>query len=63
MRHFTKRLAAYVIGLVDTSGNLVLEYKYNAWGSILDTNTLTTAYSTLASMNPFRYRGYDAYPI
>ena len=56
--HYLHNLQGDVIGLVDTSGNLVVEYKYNAWGSILGTSTLSTAYSSLASMNPFRYRGY-----
>ena len=56
--HYLHNLQGDVIGLVDNTGTLVVEYKYNAWGSILGTSTLTTAYSTLASMNPFRYRGY-----
>ncbi len=56
--HYLHNLQGDVIGLIDNTGALVVEYKYGAWGSILGTSTLTTAYSSLASMNPFRYRGY-----
>ena len=45
-----------MIGLVDTSGNLVVEYKYNAWGSIL--GRTGSMVNTLGTLNPFRYRGY-----
>ena len=45
-----------VIGLVDSAGNLVVEYKYNAWGSI--TGRAGSLSETLGKLNPFRYRGY-----
>ncbi len=45
-----------IIGILDNSGNLVVEYKYDAWGKpISTTGTLTT---TLGQLNPFKYRGY-----
>ncbi len=47
-----------VVGIIDSTGNVVVEYKYNAWGRDLGKWTLTTEYSNLASMNPLRYRGY-----
>ena len=43
-----------VIGLVDKSGTQVVTYIYDSWGKLLPDSTT----STLASMNPFRYRGY-----
>ena len=46
------------MGLVDSSNNHVVEYKYDAWGKPTLKRTLTTAYDTLATLNPFRYRGY-----
>ena len=46
------------MGIVDSAGNLVVEYKYDAWGKPVAVRTLTTAYETLAELNPFRYRGY-----
>ena len=45
-----------VIGLVDSAGNLVVEYKYNAWGSII--GRAGSLSETLGKLNPFRYRGY-----
>jgi RHS repeat-associated protein len=48
-----------IAAIVDNDGNKVVEYKYNAWGKPIGTPwTLTTAYGTLAMLNPFRYRGY-----
>ena len=47
-----------IVGIVDAGGSLVVEYKYDAWGNPTLVRTLTTAYETLAELNPFRYRGY-----
>ena len=45
-----------VVGLLDNSGTLVVEYKYGAWGKLLATTGSLAA--TLGKRNPFRYRGY-----
>ncbi len=45
-----------VVGLLDNSGTLVVEYKYDAWGKLLATTGSLAA--TLGKRNPFRYRGY-----
>ena len=45
-----------VLGIVDSTGNLVVQYAYNAWGKNLGiTGTLAT---TVGEINPFRYKGY-----
>ena len=45
-----------IVGVLDGNGNVVVEYKYDAWGKFLSiTGTLKT---TLGLRNPFRYRGY-----
>ena len=45
-----------VVGIIDKSGVLVVEYKYDAWGrSISIAGSLA---ATLGIRNPFRYRGY-----
>ena len=45
-----------VVGLMDGSGNRVVEYTYDAWGKLISTTgTLATS---LGADNPFRYRGY-----
>ena len=44
-----------IIGILDSSANLVATYKYDAWGNVSVTN-LTS--SDIGDKNPFRYRGY-----
>ena len=55
---YVHNLQSDIVGIVDSYGNLVVEYKYNAWGKPTLVRTLTTEYETLAELNPFRYRGY-----
>ena len=45
-----------IIGLIDAAGNLVVEYKYDAWGRIL--SIAGSKASDIGKRNPFRYRGY-----
>ena len=45
-----------IVGIVDGNGNLVVEYKYDAWGKPLSTTNVGA--TTLSKANPFRYRGY-----
>ncbi|MBQ3068371.1 MAG: RHS repeat-associated core domain-containing protein, partial [Clostridia bacterium] len=45
-----------VIGLIDASGNYVVEYTYDAWGNPLSKSGSLA--DTLGTFNPFRYRGY-----
>ena len=53
---YVHNLRGDVVGLLDNSGTLVVEYKYDAWGKpIATTGSLTDA---LGVCNPFRYRGY-----
>ena len=55
---YVHNLQGDIVGIVDAGGSLVVEYKYDAWGKPVLVRTLTTAYETLAEVNPFRYRGY-----
>ena len=53
---YLHNLQGDIVGIIDKSGNLVVEYKYDAWGrSISITGSLA---DTLGKRNPFRYRGY-----
>ena len=45
-----------IIGILDSNGSLVVEYKYDAWGKPL--STTGTLADTLGKRNPFRYRSY-----
>ncbi len=46
-----------IIALLDNTGTVVVKYKYDAWGKC-QTTVLTSAASTIAELNPFRYRSY-----
>ena len=54
---YRKDAQGNIIALLDSNGNVVVEYKYDAWGNheaeVADEN-----YVTLANLNPYRYRGY-----
>ena len=59
---FRKNLQGDVIAILDTNGDPVARYAYDAWGKVLsvtdkDGNTITDA-NHVANINPIRYRGY-----
>lgn len=45
-----------IVGILDSTGALVVEYKYDTWGKLL--GTTGSLADTLGRRNPFRYRGY-----
>ena len=51
-----------VIGILDSTGTLVVQYSYDAWGKILSVTdgdgVAITNKSHVAYLNPIRYRGY-----
>ena len=53
---YLQNLQGDIVGIVDTNGNLVVEYKYDAWGKPI--STTGSMADTLGKYNPFRYRGY-----
>ena len=56
MYTYVHNLQGDIVGILDSNGTKVVEYWYDAWGKPIGTvSTLTT---DLASLNPFRYRGY-----
>ena len=50
---FRKNLQGDVVGICSSSGTLIGEYEYDAWGNLLEEPA-----SGIMSENPFRYRGY-----
>ena len=58
---FRKDAQGNIIGILDTNGNLVVKYVYDAWGNhkVLDAdgNEITDSYH-IGRINPYRYRGY-----
>ena len=53
---YVHNLQGDIVGILDSAGNLVVEYKYDAWGKPL--STTGSLADTLGARNPFRYRGY-----
>ena len=54
--YFQKNLQGDVIRILNATGTIVTEYKYDAWGNIL--SITGTQADTIGQYNPFRYRGY-----
>ena len=56
-----KDMLGNILALLDSSGNVVVQYKYDAWGNHTVTdangNAITDA-NHIGNLNPFRYRGY-----
>lgn len=53
---YIKNMQGDVVALADTSGQIVVEYTYDAWGRPLgQTGSMSL---TLGFANPFQYRGY-----
>lgn len=50
---FRKNLQGDVVGICSSSGTLIGEYVYDAWGNLLEEPT-----NSVLLANPFRYRGY-----
>ena len=52
--YFHRNLQDDIIAIVDKAGNTVARYTYDAWGACIS----ATGDGEIASINPFRYRGY-----
>jgi len=53
---YLKNIQNDIIGIVDETGNLVVEYTYDAYGNII--KLVDTSNCDLSTVNPFRYRSY-----
>ena len=54
--YYVRNLLGDVTGVIDTSGNLVVQYAYDSWGKVL--STTGSMADTVGTLNPIRYRGY-----
>ena len=50
--YYVKNLQGDVVKIVNTSGNVVASYSYDAWGKVTNSGNVVGQY------NPIRYRGY-----
>ena len=51
---YIHNLQGDIVAIIDSVGNLVVEYKYDAWGN----SDTTLPDGGIGKVNPFRYRGY-----
>lgn len=54
--YYIKNLQNDVIAIANTSGSIVVNYTYDAWGNLL--STTGSMASTVGAVNPIRYRSY-----
>ena len=54
--YYQKNLQGDVVRILNSTGNIVVEYTYDAWGKVLTISGSMA--STLGQYNPFRYRSY-----
>ena len=58
---YRKDILGNIIAIVDTSGNVVVKYVYDAWGNhkvLSPDGTENTDSTFIGNINPYRYRGY-----
>ena len=53
--YYIKNLQNDVIAIANTSGNIVVEYEYDAWGNTAIYGSMA---NTVGTINPIRYRSY-----
>ena len=53
MYFYRRDILGNIIAILDTNGDIVVKYTYDAWG-----NHTSTGNQDLAAINPYRYRGY-----
>ena len=56
MYAYVHNLQGDIVGVLDSTGALVVTYSYDAWGKPVQTSGSMA--NTLGKINPFRYRGY-----
>lgn len=54
---YSKDIQGNIVGILDSNGNEVVQYRYDAWGNV-KTEVIDEAHAGIAEMNPFRYRSY-----
>ena len=57
---YVKNLQGDIVAILDSNGNKVVEYKYDAWERQIgcDVAAGNSNAAALSTLNPFRYRGY-----
>lgn len=54
--YYVKNILGVIIYIVNSNGNILVEYEYDAWGNIVSTTDISAI--NLANINPIRYKEY-----
>ena len=54
--YYVRDMLQTILGIVDSNGNSIVEYNYDAWGNIV--SFVDESSCSLAKINPFKYKGY-----
>ena len=54
--YYLRNLLSDVAGIIDTNGNVVVNYTYDSWGKLI--SVTGSQADTVGALNPIRYRGY-----
>ena len=57
MYFYRKNTQQDIVAILDSTGAVVVKYKYNAWGKC-QTTVVDSSATAIAELNPFRYRSY-----
>ena len=58
---YRKDMQGNIIAILDSNGNLIVKYRYDAWGNhkVIDaSDNVISSSNHIGNVNPFRYRGY-----
>jgi RHS repeat-associated protein len=55
---YLRNLQGDIYAILDSTGQVVIRYVYDAYGNILDETFVATGYQYLFDANPYTYRGY-----
>ena len=53
---YVKNIQGDVVAILDSSGDVIVEYKYDTWGNVLEISG--SLKDTIGVKNPYRYRGW-----
>ncbi|MBQ7714537.1 MAG: RHS repeat-associated core domain-containing protein [Clostridia bacterium] len=61
--YYVRNVLGEITGIIDTNGDYVVKYTYDAWGKPLDIldgsgNDVSNNATHIANVNPFRFKGY-----
>jgi RHS repeat-associated protein len=57
---YLRNLQGDIYAILDSTGQVVIRYVYDAYGNILDETFVATGFQYLFDANPYTYRGYRA---